>query len=106
MPAVTVEDTTVLPRVPVPAPGTVRRRVRSVTTAPSGFEGEGFPVRRAFAGVDLRDLDPFIHMDQMGEVRSEEHTSELQSRQYLVCRLLLEKKKNQQTTCSKVLFHN
>jgi redox-sensitive bicupin YhaK (pirin superfamily) len=39
-----------------------------VTSAPSGYEGEGFPVRRAFAGVDLRDLDPFIHMDQMGEV--------------------------------------
>src|SRR3954453_21812802 len=68
MPAVTVEDTTVLPRVPAPAPGAVRRRVRSVTTAPSGFEGEGFPVRRAFAGVDLRDFDPLIHMDQMGEV--------------------------------------
>src|SRR3712207_1716951 len=68
MPAITVEDTTTLARVPLPAPGTVRRRVRSVTTAPSGFEGEGFPVRRAFAGVDLRDLDPFIHMDQMGEV--------------------------------------
>src|SRR6185437_22484 len=68
MPAVTVEDTTTLPRVPAPAPRTVRRRVRSVTTAPSGVEGEGFPVRRAFAGVDLRDLDPFIHMDQMGEV--------------------------------------
>jgi redox-sensitive bicupin YhaK (pirin superfamily) len=68
MPAVTVEDTTTLARVPVPAPGTVRRRTRSVTTAPSGFEGEGFPVRRAFAGVDLHDLDPFIHMDQMGEV--------------------------------------
>src|SRR3712207_8943217 len=29
------------------------------------------------------------------DARSEEHTSELQSRQYLVCRLLLEKKKNQ-----------
>src|SRR3712207_6969620 len=29
--------------------------------------------------------------------RSEEHTSELQSRQYLVCRLLLEKKKNNRT---------
>src|SRR3712207_7154183 len=29
------------------------------------------------------------------EIRSEEHTSELQSRQYLVCRLLLEKKKTQ-----------
>src|SRR3712207_7843064 len=33
-------------------------------------------------------------------MRSEEHTSELQSRQYLVCRLLLEKKKN--NTCSSV----
>src|SRR3712207_9141838 len=31
----------------------------------------------------------------LSEIRSEEHTSELQSRQYLVCRLLLEKKKNQ-----------
>src|SRR3712207_9301979 len=35
------------------------------------------------------------HVELVG-VRSEEHTSELQSRQYLVCRLLLEKKKNQQ----------
>src|SRR3712207_6947512 len=34
----------------------------------------------------------------MAEVRSEEHTSELQSRQYLVCRLLLEKKKNLTST--------
>ncbi|MEO7195504.1 MAG: pirin family protein [Pseudonocardiaceae bacterium] len=34
----------------------------------SGFEGEGFPVRRAFAGVSLADLDPFVRMDQMGEV--------------------------------------
>src|SRR5258707_2518618 len=32
---------------------------------------------------------------KFGVERSEEHTSELQSRQYLVCRLLLEKKKNQ-----------
>ena len=40
----------------------------SVTTAPAGFEGEGFPVRRAFAGVSKAALDPFIHMDQMGEV--------------------------------------
>src|SRR3712207_8174062 len=32
-----------------------------------------------------------------GYLRSEEHTSELQSRQYLVCRLLLEKKKTKQT---------
>src|SRR3712207_7579565 len=33
------------------------------------------------------------------EYRSEEHTSELQSRQYLVCRLLLEKKKKKEMTC-------
>jgi redox-sensitive bicupin YhaK (pirin superfamily) len=39
-----------------------------VSAAPSGLEGEGFPVRRAFAGVDLSDLDPFVHMDQMGEI--------------------------------------
>jgi redox-sensitive bicupin YhaK (pirin superfamily) len=39
-----------------------------VTSAPSAFEGEGFPVRRAFAGIPLTDLDPFIHLDQMGEV--------------------------------------
>jgi hypothetical protein len=42
--------------------------VRAVTSAPRAFEGEGFPVRRAFHGVDLTDLDPFVHMDQMGEV--------------------------------------
>jgi quercetin 2,3-dioxygenase len=68
MPAVTVEDVTTLARIPKPGPQAVDRPVRSVTTAPSGYEGEGFPVRRAFAGVDLRDLDPFVHMDQMGEV--------------------------------------
>src|SRR3712207_7655618 len=35
--------------------------------------------------------------------RSEEHTSELQSRQYLVCRLLLEKKKQQYSLCVLIL---
>jgi redox-sensitive bicupin YhaK (pirin superfamily) len=68
MPAVTVEDIVTLPRLDAPEVGAVQRPVRSVTTAPSGLEGEGFPVRRAFAGVDLRALDPFVHMDQMGEV--------------------------------------
>ena len=68
MPAVTVDDLSVLPTVVGPPPPARPRSVRSVTTAPSGFEGEGFPVRRAFAGVDLADLDPFIHLDQMGEV--------------------------------------
>jgi len=69
MPAITVDDVLVLPRVAAPDPAvSLDRPVRSVTTAPRGFEGEGFPVRRAFAGVDLSDLDPFIHMDEMGEV--------------------------------------
>src|SRR3712207_8311724 len=43
------------------------------------------------AGYTLTDTDPDY-------VRSEEHTSELQSRQYLVCRLLLEKKKKRLST--------
>jgi redox-sensitive bicupin YhaK (pirin superfamily) len=68
MPAITVSSILDLPRIATPAIDARPRPVCSVTTAPSGFEGEGFPVRRAFAGVDLRDLDPFIHMDQMGEV--------------------------------------
>ena len=68
MPAVTVDDLTVLPRVAVPAADAVVRPVAQIVTAPKGFEGEGFPVRRAFAGVDLALLDPFIHLDQMGEV--------------------------------------
>ncbi len=68
MPAVTADPLT-LPRIAEPDPGTTRTRpVRQVTTAPRGLEGEGFPVRRAFAGVSLADLDPFVHMDQMGEV--------------------------------------
>jgi hypothetical protein len=69
MPAVTVDNITTLARVPVLEPTLVPPRpVKSVTLGPTGFEGEGFPVRRAFAMADARDLDPFIHMDQMGEV--------------------------------------
>jgi redox-sensitive bicupin YhaK (pirin superfamily) len=69
MPAVTVGNVLTLPRVPAPDPVATRdRAVKSVTTAPAGLEGEGFPVRRAFAGVGMSDIDPFIHMDQMGEV--------------------------------------
>src|ERR1700712_1049043 len=55
MPAVTA-DTVTLPRA------------SAATLGPKGFEGEGFPVVRAFAGVSKADLDPFVHMDQMGEV--------------------------------------
>ncbi len=69
MPAITVDDVSILPAIPEPDPLVARHRaVRSVSVAPLGYEGEGFPVRRAFAGIDLADLDPFIHLDQMGEV--------------------------------------
>src|SRR3712207_7484654 len=52
----------------------------------SGYKGitKGRP---DLTGVDTSDPN------YLQETRSEEHTSELQSRQYLVCRLLLEKKK-------------
>lgn len=68
MPAVTVDDLTVLDRIQAPGLGDQPRGVVQVTTAPTGYEGEGFPVRRAFAGIDHRHLDPFLMMDQMGEV--------------------------------------
>ncbi|RIV39602.1 pirin family protein [Micromonospora radicis] len=69
MPAITVDNVLVLPRLPkLDESTTVIRPVRRLTTAPSGFEGEGFPVRRAFAGVPTTELDPFLHLDQMGEV--------------------------------------
>ena len=68
MPAVTVEDLTAITRVARPTEGSRARRARQVLDAPRGLEGEGFPVRRAFHGVAMADLDPFVHMDQMGEV--------------------------------------
>src|SRR3712207_7239069 len=67
-------------------------RQRSATAeqrAARGSRGNP-PARRAAGLVD--------HAGQDQPVRSEEHTSELQSRQYLVCRLLLEKKKNRKST--------
>jgi redox-sensitive bicupin YhaK (pirin superfamily) len=66
MPAITA-DTLTLPRLVV-APDSKVRKVKMITSAPQAYEGEGFPVRRAFAGIPTADLDPFIHMDQMGEV--------------------------------------
>ncbi len=67
MPAITA-DTLTLPRVTAAVPADTERPVRSITTGPRGYEGEGFPVVRAFAGVSTAALDPFVHMDQLGEV--------------------------------------
>src|SRR3712207_8216429 len=64
--------------------------VRCVPSA-LGSRGQREARRRALARGVLRALPPGAEIPQQD--RSEEHTSELQSRQYLVCRLLLEKKK-------------
>src|SRR2546425_4042405 len=48
---------------------------------------------RAIERREMRDADGIITLPGARELRSEEHTSELQSLAYLVCRLLLEKKK-------------
>ncbi|MBB5076613.1 pirin family protein [Nonomuraea endophytica] len=66
MPAVTVENPLTLPRIP--AHTGPQRKVMAVETAPTGFEGEGFPVRKALAAIKPQYLDPFVMMDQMGEV--------------------------------------
>src|SRR3712207_8752011 len=58
-----------------------------VSTVPTTLRGSIRPLESR-VGVEIGPHPP---------PRSEEHTSELQSRQYLVCRLLLEKKKSRQT---------
>src|SRR5258707_10854105 len=73
--------------------GTFKMSFRNFTTGKShAFGGEYVEL---VPGERLRYTDKFDDPNLPGEmqVRSEEHTSELQSRQYLVCRLLLEKKK-------------
>src|SRR2546422_2314529 len=52
-----------------------------------------------------RHLPRDTGLDPLGLVRSEEHTSELQSRLHLVCRLLLEKKKKTATKCNTYPTH-
>src|SRR3712207_8166985 len=64
------------------------RIVRSRLVSPGGNSSLGSPSRMPSSG-------PSTRLSRSVTSRSEEHTSELQSRQYLVCRLLLEKKKHQ-----------
>jgi redox-sensitive bicupin YhaK (pirin superfamily) len=67
MPAITPTDVTTLPRLEVDHDA-VARPVVAVVDAPTFLEGEGFKVRRAFAGIDLSDADPFLLLDHMGAV--------------------------------------
>src|SRR2546430_4448538 len=64
-----------------------------------------FPYTTLFRSLQVQLIDEYIHhpdrvvlgdviVQEFGKQRSEEHTSELQSQSNLVCRLLLEKKKN------------
>src|SRR3712207_6945785 len=71
--------------------GARRLRVRGRALRPRRPGGAAGLRRHARAGVPS---------PADGQGRSEEHTSELQSRQYLVCRLLLEKKKKRLLTCA------
>src|SRR3712207_1629112 len=75
-----------------------RQRDRRAANDELRRDDAGQAEHRAEAQVDALGQDDQGHAerhdgDDRGLQRSEEHTSELQSRQYLVCRLLLEKKK-------------
>src|SRR3712207_6889874 len=72
----------------------LRRRPATQVRGPQRQPAAGRHTRVRRRGVE-RDLRPGgLDGSRSPARRSEEHTSELQSRQYLVCRLLLEKKKN------------
>src|SRR3712207_7883289 len=72
---------------------------RAPACPPQCARGRG--VRRPAGAAARRARRPPVG-DRAGGSRSEEHTSELQSRQYLVCRLLLEKKKKE----TMKIYHN
>src|SRR3712207_6888037 len=67
------------------------RQERASTAVASGVDST---IRSRFEGQTMTTTEAETKV----EIRSEEHTSELQSRQYLVCRLLLEKKKKYRHT--------
>src|SRR5207244_11359589 len=62
--------------------------------APAGAEDEDEVRRRSDEAPEVRRLPPRRRTSSSSSARSEEHTSELQSPDHLVCRLLLEKKNN------------
>src|SRR3712207_7754607 len=82
--------------------GTVVELGRRLEPAMPFFGTRRFDVhlKRTFMNPEpnRRGSNEEIVILEIGQVRSEKHTSELQSRQYLVCRLLLEKKKKKNST--------
>src|SRR2546425_4360605 len=94
---VTGVQTCALPISPYPA-----ERAHHSAATPRCPPGGLAVLRRAVPGAGAQDL-PRLRpgardRDRQGRGRSEEHTSELQSLAYLVCRLLLEKKKKHKTS--------
>src|SRR3712207_7284547 len=68
---------------------------RSCKEPPAGVPVADVSTNQVTVGMNLKITEEGrIKADLFADTRSEEHTSELQSRQYLVCRLLLEKKKH------------
>ncbi len=69
MPAITVDDTLVLPRISSPVPDATPRPVTRIVDAHHAVEGAGFEVWRPFpGGVDTHVADPFFLLDQLGPV--------------------------------------
>jgi redox-sensitive bicupin YhaK (pirin superfamily) len=68
MPAATVQNLLLLPRIAAPDETARERRVQHTVTAITAMEGAGFQVRRPFPGIDHRLTDPFLLLDQMGAV--------------------------------------
>ncbi|MGH9049724.1 MAG: pirin family protein [Acidimicrobiia bacterium] len=69
MPAITVENPLVLPRLRAPAPEAVERPVAGIVSAHHAVEGAGFEVWRPFpGGIDPHLADPFFLLDQLGPV--------------------------------------
>src|SRR3712207_7632553 len=74
--------------------------VRTIAGDAPRFEVDTGDGRFEAIGLITQNSDPLTYVGRRPIRRSEEHTSELQSRQYLVCRLLLEKKKYKNCTFS------
>src|SRR5690625_6728730 len=94
------EDLT-LAELPVPEPGPGQVRIRTAYVGICGSDLHYYYEGANGAFVIREPLVPGHEMSGTVDARSEEHTSELQSRGQLVCRLLLENKNNTSTTMYK-----